>query len=246
MEDTVNGLNVISEDNGGNDITIKVDGNIFSLNFSKVEFYDDADKVRFIKKCESMIRQSPEYKDLVKYYKDEVDIDYCSVLNKLGTGDVAIEFHHHPFTLWDYVETEVNRCIASKINFTTFTISAIVMSFHYNNNVGLIPLSRSMHELAHSGGVFLYKKLVFGNYEEYFEQMQSFMEEATLEKYHMWIERNNNTTEEVMLQPDVSLYDPEKRKENVITMQYVSQTSNSGLLDNNTEGEVEESVEQQS
>ena len=44
------------------------------------------------------------------------------------------------------------------------------MDLHYKNIIGLVPLTKTNHELAHDGKIFLSTKQIFGNWEEFYNQ----------------------------------------------------------------------------
>ena len=48
------------------------------------------------------------------------------------------------------------------------------MWLHYNNMVGLIPLSETIHELVHNGVIFIPTTHVFGNYKLFVEAYKPF------------------------------------------------------------------------
>jgi hypothetical protein len=72
------------------------------------------------------------------------------------------------------------------------------MQEHYANNVGLVPLSSSIHELVHNGGLFIHKDLVVGNHQQFYEDYKPYMPKELKEKYKSWItDSENNPNEKV-------------------------------------------------
>ena len=107
---------------------------------------NDKDKSKFIKRCETIIRSSNEYKDYIAFLKEHVDMNRCAFFQNISTEDtrrVKIEIHHEPFTLYDYVEVVVDKFIAEGYPLNDLSIADEVMELHYNNKVGLIPLSKT-------------------------------------------------------------------------------------------------------
>lgn len=142
---------------------------------------DDKIYIRLIKKIVKMIRTSYEYKNYISYLKEEIDMNSCSFFNKLTREDISIEIHHAPLTLFEIVSIvfakHVDKYGADNINI--FDISEEVIRLHYENFIGLIPLSITAHELVHQGEIFIPIQCVYGKlktfyntYNKYFSQEQ--------------------------------------------------------------------------
>lgn len=133
----------------------------------------DKDKVKFIKRCEKVIRSSMEYRDYISYLKEHVDMDSCAFFNMISSKDnkrTRIEIHHEPFTLYDYVEVVVNRFLGEGLPLNDLMIADEVMELHYNNLVGLIPLSKTIHEVVHnSTKIFIPLNMVYGDYSSFLD-----------------------------------------------------------------------------
>ena len=108
---------------------------------------------KFIKSTETLIRSSLEYKTYIKFLKDNLDMNRCAVLKNIKNGDgkrYRIEIHHEPFTLFDIVETVINRRLDEGEDINALHVADEVMELHYEGHIGLIPLSVTMHELVHN------------------------------------------------------------------------------------------------
>lgn len=137
---------------------------------------------KIIKKIESSIRQSYEYKEYIKTLKYEFDMSQCKFFKNLDISEekFSLEFHHYPLTLYDIVEIVINNKLYQygkdmqefSKTFDIFEISNEIVEQHYLNNIGLVPLSKTIHELVHSGQIFipLNKNYVFGNYDKFLEK----------------------------------------------------------------------------
>lgn len=153
---------------------------------SPMESLDELTEKR-IKKLESMIRQSFEYKNYITYIKEELDITQCALLEGLDIKDisgVSLELHHTPFTLYDIVE------IVAKYMFdhlkldeklSNFMIAKQVMYEHYMGNVGLVPLSTTIHEAVHNGAVTVPASKIYGNYARFIEKYKTYISIDKLE-----------------------------------------------------------------
>lgn len=125
----------------------------------------DKEKVKFIKKIEMVVRSSSEYREYVKYLKEYVDLNTCHFFNKVtnnGRRKISIEIHHEPFTLFDIANIVLTKWTENGQSLNTFLIAEEVMKLHFQNKVGLIPLSATVHELVHVGKIFIPLQDVYG------------------------------------------------------------------------------------
>ena len=119
-----------------------------------------------------------EYKDYILFLKDYVNMNHCAfftnVANKEGSK-VRIEIHHEPLTLFDIVAIVLEKHLAEGVPISDFYIAEEVMELHYQNKVGLIPLSKSIHQIVHhSDDIFIPINLVYGNYKEFLDEYLEF------------------------------------------------------------------------
>ena len=167
-----------------NNIFLKGEQKLF--NYGTAEFYTNLNldedpklKTSFIKDIERIIRTSLEYRNYIKFLKTEALMNYCSVLNRLPDDvlkNLSIEMHHFPFTLYDIVESVLDRHINCGLNFSRLTVANEIMDLHYNNQIGIVPLTETAHELAHSGTLELSSNLIFGDYERFISLYESFID----------------------------------------------------------------------
>ena len=137
-----NGKDGITQDDGS--VRVKI-GNVSKASMA-INLVTDKDKYAFINDCEQMIRTSMEYKQYIEYLKEYRDMTKCKIFTNIegkrkGRNKIRIEIHHEPFTLYDIVNTVVNKHIACEWDLNYFSIASEVMDLHYRNLVGLIPLS---------------------------------------------------------------------------------------------------------
>lgn len=136
------------------------------------------DRVKFIKTCESTIRKSLEYKEYIKFLKDNLDMNKCAVLKNISSGNgkrYTIEIHHEPFYLFDIVDTVIYKKEALGEIINPFTIAEEVMELHYDEKVGLIPLSKTAHELVHSDKIFIPLQLIYQKYDKFYDEYETFI-----------------------------------------------------------------------
>lgn len=142
---------------------------------------NDKDKLMLTKAVETIVRRSLEYKQYVQFLKEEIDMTQCAffknVTNKNGSP-VSIEIHHEPFTLFDITLTVIEKFIDNGYELNPLLIAEEVMSLHYKNMVGLIPLSVTVHELVHDGSLFIPLQNVYGNYIQFLEEYGDYITDS--------------------------------------------------------------------
>lgn len=154
----------------------------------------EKEKEKFIKRVENVVRSSMEYRDYIAYLKEYVNMNMCAFFSNVENGNgakVRIEIHHEPLTLFDIVKTIINKYLDEAIPINDLYIADEVMELHYKNKVGLIPLSKSVHQIIHnSNEIIIPLTLVYGNYTAFLDEYAEYLDEAILDK----IERKINET----------------------------------------------------
>lgn len=143
------------------------------------------DWTRLIKKLETMIRTSLEYRQYMKFLKENMDFNRCAVLQGIQSTPekhYTIEIHHTPFTLFDIVQIVITKHLDEKGGLNLFEIAQEVMQLHYDGKVGLIPLTATMHELVHNGKIFIPLNLVYQDYVAFVNEYEPWMLETTKSK----------------------------------------------------------------
>lgn len=130
---------------------------------------------KIITLIEKTVRASPEYRRYINYLKENLNLNSCALMPGLNSDDmdISIEFHHYPFTLYDICKVVAASMFddtshSDDLTFSAFQIAERVMNEHYCGNVGLVPLSTTMHELAHSGGIVIPLSKVNGNFADFY------------------------------------------------------------------------------
>ena len=160
----------------------------------------DKDKVKFIKRCEKVIRSSNEYRDYVAFLKENIDMDKCAFWKNVSSENskrVKIEIHHEPFTLFDIVSVVVERFLDQGYPLNDLLIADEVMELHYANMVGLIPLSKTIHQIVHnSTKIRIPLNMVYGDYTSFLtsEKYEAYVDEL-FEKLEIKINETKNLTE---------------------------------------------------
>ena len=145
---------------------------------------DEKEFNKFINDTERDIRRSYEYREFIKYIRDNMQMNKCAFLEGVTneeTFDIKIEIHHYPFSLHDIVEIILKKRLYYKESTSKFMVAKEVMSLHYKLIVGLIPLSQTVHELAHSGKLFVPSDKVVGRYNMFVDLYKPFCTVEQLE-----------------------------------------------------------------
>lgn len=138
----------------------------------------EKDKIKLIKTIERIVRSSQEYKQYIAFLRKEVDMTMCSFFNNISNKEskkVSIEIHHEPFTLFDIAQIVLEKWIAEGKKINPILIAEEVMKLHYQNKVGLIPLSITVHELVHSGKLFIPLQNVYGDFISFLEEYEPYI-----------------------------------------------------------------------
>lgn len=190
----------------GNIISMKKDNSLVLVdktnNMNIVDefyFHDQSNQKairKFIKKVESEVRKSNEYSHYIGYLNNEMNIHRDAVKGNITDATATLEFHHYPFTLYDIVEIVLNKHIMEDDKFTTFTIINEVLQLHYQNKVGLVKLSKTMHKLVHSGELYVPMDSIFGNVNEFINDYYDYIFDDLIEKYNELVRMNEMTKKE--------------------------------------------------
>ena len=171
--------------------------------YQRKEFYSDlnlAENLKnrnaFIKNIESIIRNSFEYRKFIHYLKKEAKLSYCSLMGNLSEefyNKISIEMHHHPVTLYDLVDTVLNKTLKEEREFTKFSIANEVMELHFNLKIGIVPLTTTAHQLAHSDSMVIEIKDIHGDFFSFIEEYEEFFSEEVTGRITKHLENAENT-----------------------------------------------------
>jgi len=166
----------------------------FSESFYRTTVFDNKDFYKIVKACERMIRQSEEYKTFIFKINEILEETSCSVLGNISSGEdaVTIEIDHYPFTLFDICASVINKYIAEEKKFNSFMIAKEVMRLHFDMKVGVVPLSLTMHQLRHSGKIFINLKQVTGKYLDFAKEYGEHIDPETMTKFIKLLEMSRD------------------------------------------------------
>lgn len=192
--------NLIQDSNNIGNIEIDKDkkvikGDFYVLPYYKNSFFEQQEYVKFIKAIEKLVRRSDEYKSYKDYVMNEVGLNYCMLQPNI-TGEVAdIEMHHGPIlTLFDYCDIVVNYHLKKQDKINTFLIANEILELHFANEVQVVMLSQTSHELLHSGKVFLSPKQAWGDLTKFIKKYEDGIEEDQRKILNKYIELMDSST----------------------------------------------------
>jgi hypothetical protein len=168
----------------------------FDMSINNLESEEDLDE-KTIMYIEKQIRNSYEYRAYIQYMKEELDLTKCAILPSIDikTTPVSLEFHHFPLTLFDITSAVGKSMISeSESSISTLDISEQVMREHFENNIGLVPLTKTIHEMAHNGSIAIPFDKINGNYEKFIEKYSQNIEPDFLERLEA-LKRYNSSEE---------------------------------------------------
>lgn len=157
--------------------------------FANLEYLKDdyKAKAKYIKYLERLVRGSQELKDYLSFLKENAEMNDCAIFAGVNREDCRIEIHHFPFSLFDITRIVLDDALANNEDVSSFTIVGRVVLEHYLGHVGLIPLSLTAHELAHSGSITLSLKNVTGDWQAFVKKFAYVMTKDDSERLQFLI-----------------------------------------------------------
>lgn len=151
---------------------------------------NDKQRDKLIKTIEKYIRSSDEYRDYIKFLRDNLDMNYCHYFNNINGKKKRgfIEIHHEPFSLYDLTNIVMTKHEQTKGYIDELDVAEEVMYIHYSNRVGLIPVSITPHELIHTGKIIVPLDCTYGNFIKFVEDYLEYMDPGLVDMLEEKIE----------------------------------------------------------
>lgn len=182
---------------------LKLD-NIPPFEDNPYDLLDNKDFTKYIKDVERICRNSFEYRSMINYLRENVNMNKCSFfqnVNNIDTFKIKIHLHHHPFTLYDLCIIIFNKRSYYRESLNAEMVAKEVMFLHYNLYVGLIPLSETVHELVHNNYLFIPMDRVLGKYQEFINLYNDFMTPEQIDLLERNIEATKAYCDDLELNP---------------------------------------------
>ena len=140
----------------------------------------DTQKEAIVKQAEALCRASMEYSDYIAYLRSNVGMDACAFFNNISKANskkIRIEVHHAPLTLFDIIKLVLDRAIRTGDEINPMLLAEEATRIHYMNQVGLIPLSKTLHEVVHnSDKLVIPMYMVYGDFRAFLENFSEELE----------------------------------------------------------------------
>lgn len=141
----------------------------FDLSFYQTrETIGDPERYKsFLKNAERRFRASKEYK-MYKGYLMGLGLDHCQIMGNIEADDtVDIELHHNILNLFD-ICILISEHILNTIGYiSTFDLIQLLIMEHFNNNIGVVFLSTTAHELyTNNPDAYIPPSMTFGKWWE--------------------------------------------------------------------------------
>lgn len=157
----------LSGKNNHYNLTMYLDKNVDEVYFKK-----------FIKATEKLVRSNKDYNIYLDYLRNDKNLNSCTFLHTVENGEALIELHHFPFTLYTICSVIANHLLSIEEKVSTFYLADKVIQEHFNEIIGLVPLSTTIHELAHLGKIILLKKNIYGKYIDFFNKYNNYFSDS--------------------------------------------------------------------
>lgn len=164
---------------------VKIPKDIPILDTDDYDLFDDKDKEKYFKDLERHIRSSYEYRNMIQYLREYMNMNSCSFMSNISNElnrKIRIEIHHSPFTLRDICSIVLNKRMKNNEVLFIESVAYEVMFIHYSLMVGLIPLSETVHQLVHNQYIFIPVDKVYGYYKNFVKSYYDYIDPEILDK----------------------------------------------------------------
>jgi len=166
----------------------------YELPFYKdIDYFSNIDNfVNFINATKRMVRRSKDYDMYKAYIINEVGLERCQVLSNVeGDDNVDIEMHHGPIlTLFDVLQIMADHLLNNGEKLTTFDLADLCLEEHFNNNIQVVMLSKTVHEQVHEGNIFINFKQGFGDINTFLRRYKDGISKEHINKIQAYIDKS--------------------------------------------------------
>lgn len=149
--------------------TIRCPGSDLDISFyqTKQTLSDPEIYRRFLKNAEGRFRQSKEYKEY-KSYLMSLGFTHCQILGNIEADElVDIELHHNILNLFDIFILICEHILNTVGYISTFDLIQLVINEHQSNRIGVVFLSKSVHEMyTNNPDAYIPPDMTFGKWWE--------------------------------------------------------------------------------
>lgn len=159
----------------------------------------------FVKNCIFRFRRSRYYK-AYKGYLLNLGLDRSQIFGNIDITKANIEMHHAILTIFDIALLITEHMINTVGRVCTYDIVQILIEEHFNNNIPIVMLDETSHELYHADiENYLPPDMVFGKWWILIYKYKYGITMEIAKKILIYIARyyNNNTPMKVSLREDI-------------------------------------------
>lgn len=138
-------------------------------------------------RIESLFRNSREYKNYIAGIKEGLQIKNCAFFVDKNFDDLSLELHHQCPTLYNIVVLVGSKMLTNLEEgefLTVYQIVDEVIKFHMKDYPTIVMLSKTIHELYHSGQYVIPTKtntLHLGKYKDFINEYFPYLVESDLD-----------------------------------------------------------------
>jgi hypothetical protein len=161
---------------------------------------DDKELFKYFKDIERVCRSSMEYKSMVSYLRNNMNMNQCSFyknVSNVNSFKIGIHIHHEPFDLFSIVQIVYKKRCEYHESLDVEMVAKEVMFLHYKLWIGLIPLAETPHELVHNKALFIPIDRVLGDYQAFAEAYWQFFDELQQKTFNDLCEATKDYNEHV-------------------------------------------------
>ena len=150
----------------------------------------DADVYRsFLKNVEHRVRTSVAYSNY-KGYLMGLGMDHCQIHGYINSEMAKLEMHHCILTLFDIALLITEYYLNTAGFVTTFDVVQTIKDEHKNNNIALVMLTKTPHQLFHNdSNFFIHPDMCVGNWSYLIEKYMAGMTQDLAFKLLYYIKR---------------------------------------------------------
>lgn len=157
----------------GSNIIITSPNSEFSYQFAQTketigldsELYNE-----FLKNAISRFRKSPTYKSYKSHLYD-IGMDRCQVLGNITDQMATLEMHHNFLNIHDIALMITEHVLNTTGQITTFDLVQLLKNEHKLDNIPLVMLCKTVHQLYHANEEFILPaSMCFGNWRVLLEK----------------------------------------------------------------------------
>ena len=162
------------------------------------DFKSNKERYKYCTMVKNLVRKVPEYRDYVSFLKKKMGMGGCDVYRDLDTSPESgkrytIELHHTPYTLMEIVNVVLQKRIEYGETLNPNFVAEEILDLHYSGKVGLINLSKTAHELAENGRIFIpLQRIRHRGFIDFTNEYENFMDDKLKEKIELIIQMSQN------------------------------------------------------